>query len=285
MWIGGVQSGLVEYNVMVYIIAEVGINHNGDKKLAHELIRKAAEAGCDAVKFQKRTVDLVYTAEELAKPRESPWGSTNRDQKEGLEFDISTHVELAEYAKYYKLDFIESCWDLQSLKEVEEFVAPRYHKIASAMLTNLDFLEAINNTGVPSILSTGMSTHQEVERAMNYLINVTHIMACTSTYPTRPEEVNLRYMDELRSLYPGKYIGFSNHYSGGLALYGAVARGAEVVEFHITKDRTMYGSDQAASIEHVDVVVEGMRKIEKMLGDGRKVVYDSEVPIRQKLRK
>jgi N-acetylneuraminate synthase len=272
---------------MTYIIAEIGINHNGDINLAKELIDTAAETGCNAVKFQKRTIEDVYTKEELDKPRESPWGTTNREQKEGLEFSMDQYKDLEAYTKDKGLDFIVSCWDLNSVKEVEEHLDVAYHKVASALLTDREFLEALKATGKKIILSTGMSDEIQIAKAVLVLgaENIEYLLACTSTYPTKVDEINLAYIDALKFDYETIKIGFSNHYSGGLACYGAVARGAECIEFHITKDRTMYGSDQAASIQHVDVVVDGIRKMEQMVGDGRKVVYDDEKPIADKLRK
>lgn len=268
-----------------YIIAEVGINHNGDMKIAKELIDTAKTEGCDAVKFQKRTIEEVYTAKELDAPRESPWGTTNRQQKEGLEFSMEEYKELEAYSKSLGLDFIVSCWDLNSLKEVEANLNVSHHKIASAMLTDRVFLEALNATGKPIIVSTGMSSVEDVEKAMSILKNVDSILACTSTYPTKAGEINLTYIDTLKSEYPSLKVGFSNHYNGLVACFGAVARGAEIIEFHITQDRTMYGSDQAASIENVHQLVKGIRALEEMVGDGVKVVYEDEKPIASKLRK
>ena len=268
-----------------YIIAEIGINHNGDMKLAKELIRKAARSGCDAVKFQKRDIDSVYTKEELDTPRESPFGTTTREQKEGIEFNIEQYVELQEYSKKYSLDFIVSCWDLKSLDLVQENLDVKYHKVASAMATDKTFLMELNKTHKPVILSVGMCTQTEVDRALDILNNVKYILACTSTYPTKAEEINLKYIETLIERFPFIGVGFSNHYNGMDACVGAVALGAECVEFHITKDRTMYGSDQPASIQDSDDLVDGIRKMEVMVGDGTKVVYDSEVPIAAKLRK
>lgn len=269
----------------VYVIAEIGINHNGDINIAKELILKAAKADCNAVKFQKRTIDLVYTQEELDAYRESPWGTTNREQKEGLEFSIEQMAELEKYATSFGLDFVVSCWDTHSVAEVWRHLHVEYHKVASALITDRDLLDAINETQTPVIVSSGMSTSVEVNRAVEYLKRTEAVLACTSTYPTPPDEINLRYITALKEIYPELKVGFSNHYSGGLACYGAVALGAEMVEFHITLDRTMYGSDQSASIEHVDVVVDGIRRMEKMMGDGFKVIYDSEIPAQRKLRK
>lgn len=269
-----------------YIISEIGINHNGDINLAKELISKSAAAGCHAVKFQKRTIDEVYTQEELAKPRESPWGTTFREQKEGLEFGVRDWVDLFECSRDFGLDFIVSCWDVKSVDFVEEFCSVDYHKIASALLTNEPFLRRLLDTDKRVILSTGMSTDDEIDRAVSLLGDrVEYILACTSTYPTKPEEVNLKYIQTLKEKYPNTKIGFSNHYNGLDACVGAVALGAECIEFHITKDRSMYGSDQAASIENAGGLTEAIFKTAKMIGDGQKVVYDSEIPIKNKLRR
>jgi N-acetylneuraminate synthase len=272
---------------MTYIIAEIGINHNGDLDLAKELIDIASKTGCNAVKFQKRNINEVYTTEELDKHRESPWGTTNREQKEGLELSINQYKELESYTNEKGLDFIVSCWDISSVDDIENNLSIKYHKVASALLTDRDFLEKLKLTGKKIILSTGMSTDEQIRKAVSILgqDNIEYILACTSTYPTKTEEINLRYIDTLKKDFDNIKVGFSNHYSGGIACYGAVARGAECVEFHITKDRTMYGSDQSASIEHVDVVVDGIRRLESMVGDGIKVVYEDEKPIAEKLRK
>lgn len=270
---------------MSYVIAEIGINHNGDIDLAKELIDMAHTSGCDAVKFQKRNVEEVYSTEELDKPRESPWGTTTREQKHGIEFNIVQYKELEEYADEKGLDFIVSCWDLDSLQEIEDNLNVKYHKVASALATDRDFLEALHYTGKPIILSTGMCTDEQVDAALKILKNTEYVLACTSTYPTKEEEVNLNYINTLKEKYPYLSVGFSNHYNGLAACIGATALGAECLEFHITKDRTMYGSDQVASIESVNELMVSVRKIEKMLGDGKKVVYDSEVPIAEKLRK
>ena len=271
--------------VKTYIIAEIGINHNGDINLAKMLIDKAKSSGCDAVKFQKRTIDLVYSNKELDTPRQSPFGTTTREQKEGIEFDISECKELETYSKSLGLDFIVSCWDKNSLNEIENNLNVRYHKIASAMLTDREFLERINETKKPVIASVGMATEEEIDSALNILDNVEYVLSCTSTYPTKPEEVNLRYISTLKNKYPNLKIGFSNHHNGLDACIGSVVLGSECIEFHITMDRTMYGSDQPASIEDADDLVAGIRKMEAMVGDGIKYVYGSEKPIINKLRK
>ena len=269
----------------VYIIAEIGINHNGDLDLAKKLIEQSKHSGADAVKFQKRTIDLVYTPEELDKYRESPWGTTNRQQKEGLEFSMEQYKELEKYTKDLGMDFIVSCWDTNSVDVVEQHLDIKYHKVASALATDKTFLQKLNNTGRPVILSTGMCTTEEINAAIQVLDNVEIVLACTSTYPTKPEEVNLRHIRALREQYPDLKIGFSNHYNGLDACVGSVAVGAECVEFHITNDRAAYGSDQAASIEDSYSLIQAIRNMELMLGDGQKTVYDSEVPIINKLRK
>ena len=230
-------------------------------------------------------MEEVYSTEELDKPRESPWGTTTREQKHGIEFNIVQYKELEEYADEKGLDFIVSCWDLDSLQEVEDNLNVKYHKVASALATDRDFLEALHYTGKPIILSTGMCTDEQVDAALKILKHTEYVLACTSTYPTKEEEVNLNYINTLKEKYPYLSVGFSNHYNGLAACIGATALGAECLEFHITKDRTMYGSDQVASIESVNELMVSVRKIEKMLGDGKKVVYDSEVPIAEKLRK
>jgi len=268
-----------------YVIAEIGINHNGDIDLAKQLIDKAKQSDCDAVKFQKRTIDVVYSQEELDTPRKSPFGTTTREQKEGIEFDILEFQELEKYSNDLGLDFIVSCWDLDSLDNIEMNCNVKYHKVASAMLTDKEFLQKLNDTGKPIIVSVGMATEEEIDAALNILDNVEYVLACTSTYPTKAEEINLRYVTTLKDKYPNLKVGFSNHYNGLDACVGSVVLGAECVEFHVTMDRTMYGSDQPASIEDADDLVNAIRQMELMVGDGIKKVYDSEKPIAEKLRK
>jgi N-acetylneuraminate synthase len=269
----------------VYVIAEIGINHSGDMSLAKKLIDQSHTSGADAVKFQKRTIDLVYTPAELDKYRESPWGTMNRQQKEGLEFSIEEYRELENYTKELGMDFIVSCWDVNSVDTIEENLNIKYHKVASALATDKEFLEKLNSTGKPVILSTGMCTEEQIAAAIKILDNVEMVLACTSTYPTSPEELNLRHILTLRDNYPSHKVGFSNHYNGADAIVGAVALGAECIEFHITNDRTSYGSDQAASIENSAEIIDAIRKMELMLGNGDKKLYDSEKPIAKKLRK
>ncbi len=270
--------------MMTYIIAEIGINHNGSENLARTLIKQAYNSGADAVKFQKRDIDSVYSQQELDTPRESPWGTTNREQKEGLEFSIDQYKSLKDYCDDLGIDFIVSCWDEKSVDDVS-VLDIKYHKVASALLTDGDFLRKLNDTGIPVILSTGMSTQKEIDKAMLLLNNVEIVLACTSTYPTAKEELNLKHIQTLQKIYPNIKVGFSNHYNGHDACVAATAMGAACIEFHITHDRTDYGSDQAASIEDSHKLIRAIRNTEKMLGDGIKKVYATEIPILTKLRK
>jgi len=269
---------------VTYVIAEVGINHNGDISLAKKLIDKASSSGCDAVKFQKRTIDIVYTKEELDKPRESPWGTTNREQKQALELSIEEHQTLKEHTDSLGMDYIISCWDENSIQEVSNLDVS-YHKVASAMLCDTKFLQALNDTNKPVILSVGMSTQEQIDKAVSDILNLKYILCCTSTYPTSVDELNLKHISYMKNKYPQYSIGFSNHYNGHDACISAVAMGAECIEFHITHDRTAYGSDQAASIQNSESLLSGIRNVEKMLGDGIKKIYSSEIPIIEKLRR
>ena len=268
------------------LVAEIGINHNGDLNTATQLIDAADVAGCGFVKFQKRTVDLVYTPEELDKDRNSPWGTTNRQQKEGLEFGPVEYDAIELHTQKKKINWFASPWDVESVRFLAAY-DPSYIKIPSALLTSMDLLEEVKSTSTPVIVSTGMSNEVEVKKAIDLLgYQVTHILACTSTYPTAPEEMNMNFITTLKKEFPAYSIGFSNHSPG--ILYMAIARalGAEMIEFHVTLDRSMYGSDQASSIEP-----EGMKRIVKYtqgvtqaMGDGKWTVFPSEEIIKQKLR-
>ena len=269
---------------MTYIIAEIGINHNGSEELAVQLIDQAKNAGADAVKFQKRTIDLVYTKEELDKHRESPWGTTNREQKEGLEFSIDQYKKLKQYCDNIDIDFIVSCWDVKSVDDVE-CLDIKYHKVASALATDKEFLQKLNDTGKPVIRSTGMCTEEQIDAALSILKNTEIVLACTSTYPTKIEELNISHVQTLKEKYSNLKVGFSNHYSGHDACVVATALGSECIEFHITHDRTAYGSDQAASIEDAASLCSAIRNVSVMIGDGKKKVCETELPIAEKLRK
>ncbi len=268
-------------------IAEIGINHNGDLETAQKLIDAASFAGCDGVKFQKRTIDLVYSKEELDKKRESPWGNTNRQQKEGLEFGNAEYDIIDEYTKTKNLMWFGSPWDCKSVDFLAEFNPP-FIKIASALITNMELLEAIKSKNIPIIISTGMSTKKEVCTAVDYLgSSLVYILACTSTYPTKAEEINLGFITTLKKEFPKHKIGFSNHSPGIIFAEAAVALDVEMIEFHITLDRTMYGSDQASSIEPFGMLrlVRNIKAIQQGMGSGEWTVFPSEELIKQKLRK
>ena len=272
---------------MIEVIAEAGINHNGDIETAKKLIDVAYAAGCQYVKFQKRTIDLVYTPEELDKPRESPWGDTTRQQKEGIEFGIKEYMEISSYCEG-KIGWFASPWDMESIDFLLRFDVP-FIKIPSALITDFEFMDACKNTGKKLILSTGMCEEEQVSVAIDkYLKSTYAILHCTSTYPTRPDEINMNYLESMIGRYAHNVkVGFSNHYPRLMALIMAACYGAEMLELHITLDRTMYGSDQAASIEPQGLfrLMEAIKLIEQMRGDGIKRVYGSEVPIIKKLRR
>ncbi len=269
-----------------FVIAEIGINHNGDMALCKKLIDAAADAGCDAVKFQKRTVDVVYTAEELARPRENPFGATNGDLKRGLEFGKEQYKEIDAYCKAKNILWFASCWDEGSVDFMEQFDPPCY-KIASASLTDDGLLRHHKATGRPIIVSTGMSTLEQIDHAVDVLgKDKVVILHCTSTYPSKLEELNLRCVPAFVERF-GVPIGYSGHEVGLAPTFAAVVMGACVVERHITMDRSMWGSDQAASVEPQGIqrLVKDIRAYEAALGDGVKKVYDSEKPIIAKLRR
>src|SRR5262252_4617986 len=229
-----------------YIVAEIGINHNGDIDLARRLISVAVAAGCDAVKFQKRTVDVVYSSEELAKPRENPFGPTNGDLKRGLELDFYDYQEIDAYCRASKITWFASCWDEKSVDFIDRFAPPCY-KIASASLTDDNLLRHTRATGKPVILSTGMSTLEQIDHAVDVLGTRDLILlhAC-STYPAYYEELNLRAIPAMRLRY-GVPVGYSGHETGIASTVAAAVMGASCVERHITTDRSMWGTDQAAS--------------------------------------
>jgi N-acetylneuraminate synthase len=269
-----------------YVIAEIGINHNGDVDLAKRLISVAIAAGCDAVKFQKRTVDVVYSAEELARPRESPFGTTNGDLKHGLELDYYAYQEIDAYCRTSKITWFASCWDEKSVDFIQRFNVPCF-KIASASLTDDNLLRHVRATGRPIILSTGMSTIEEIDHAVDVLGKYDLILlhAC-STYPAYYEELNLRAIPKLRERY-ALPVGYSGHETGIPSSVAAVVLGACCVERHITMDRAMWGSDHAASLEPngISRLVRDIRLVEQSMGDGVKRVFDREQPIIQKLRR
>lgn len=270
-----------------FIIAEIGINHNGDIELAKKLIDTAVIAGCDAVKFQKRTVDKVYTKEYLAEPRKSPWGETQRAQKEGLEFGKKEYDEIDTYCRGKGIEWYASAWDIDSQKFLQQYDC-KYNKIASAMLTNDELLEEVAQEGKYTFIATGMSTLEEIEHAVE-IFEKRHcayeLMHCNSTYPMPTEDANLKVIKVLADIYKCK-VGYSGHEEGTLVSTCAVAAGASSIERHITMDRTMYGSDQKASIEPYELckLVKDIRETEKIMGTGEKILTEAEEEVKKKLR-
>jgi N-acetylneuraminate synthase len=271
----------------LFLIAEIGINHNGDIDIAKQLIDVAANAGADAVKFQKRTIDLVYTREFLDSLRESPWGKTQRDQKKGLEFDVKEYREIDDYCRKKGVEWFASAWDLESQKFLRQFNL-KYNKIASAMIVYEDLLREVASEKKYTLISTGMSTVKHIDRAVDIFKTAGcpfELMHCVSTYPMDDEDANLNRITSLRSRY-GCKVGYSGHEVGLAVSYAAAALGITSLERHITLDRAMYGSDQAASIEPAGFtqLVGAVRKIQNAMGNGDIEIHPKEVPIAKKLR-
>ena len=271
----------------VYIIGEIGINHNGDLKIAKELIDMCKRAGCDAVKFQKRTIDIVYDSETLDIPRESPWGNTTREQKEGLEFGQDEYQEINSYCNRVGIEWFASAWDVPSQDFLKQFNCP-YNKIASAMVTNKEFLECVASEGRHTFLSTGMSSLDDIDKAVdifsNHKTDVT-MMHTVSTYPSEEEELNLACMKTLSDRYQLP-VGYSGHEISPVPSIIAAALGATTIERHVTLNRAMYGSDQSASLEERGLVnmVNGIRSYETVLGSGDKIITEGEKSVAKKLR-
>ena len=270
-----------------YVIAEVGINHNGSLDIAKELIDMAADAGCDAVKFQKRTVDVVYTPETLAELRESPWGTTQREQKEGLELGKEEYDEIARYCGERGIDWFASAWDLDALEFVASYDPP-HHKVASALVTNLEFVEAVADLGRHTFISTAMSDWDDIDRAVEVFRSKDTpftLMHCVATYPMPDEEANLAAMLRMRERYECP-VGYSSHEVGLICSVTAAALGATAIERHITLDRAMYGSDQAASLERPGLqrMLRDIRLLPQIMGGGDKRVTEEEAPVAAKLR-
>ena len=273
---------------MVFFTAEIGINHNGDLEIAKKLIDVAVEAGCDAVKFQKRTVEKVYSKEVLDTPRESPWGKTTREQKLGLEFGKDEYDTIDQYCKEKNIEWYASAWDIDSQLFLQNYNL-KHNKIASAMLINHKLLEVIAKERKPTFISTGMSTMDEIRDAVRIfkkydcLFSLQH---SNSSYPMKEEEANLNCITTLQKEFKCD-VGYSGHETAGyLICICAVMLGATSIERHITLDRSMHGSDQAASLEPVGLrrVVNDIRRIEAISGDGEKRVWPSEMPVMKKLR-
>ena len=270
------------------IVAEIGINHNGDLGIAKELIDVAVSAGADAVKFQKRTIDLVYTEDFLASLRESPWGSTQREQKEGLEFGLEEYTEIDQYCKKKGIEWFASAWDLKSQQFLQQFNL-KYNKIASAMIVYNDLLKVVASEGKHTFISTGMTTEDDIANAVNIFKSANcpfELMHCVSTYPLKEKDANLNAIKSLREKFNCD-VGYSGHEAiGYLICVTAVILGASSIERHISLDRSMYGSDQSASLEPVGLkrLVRDIARIDTIYGDGVKRIWDSEIPVMKKLR-
>ena len=271
----------------IFIIAEVGINCNGDVSIAKQLIDVAKDAGADAVKFQKRDIDLVYTKELLDSPRESPWGNTQRAQKEGLEFGLAEYKEIDAYCREKGIEWFASAWDIESQKFLRQFDC-KYNKVASAMIVYEGLLKEIASEKKHTFISTGMTELVHIDRAVEIFKSVEcpfELMHCVSTYPMDDEEANLNCIKTLRGRYKCD-VGYSGHEVGLAVSYAAAALGITSLERHITLNRAMYGSDQAASVEPMGLrqLVGAVRKIEKAMGNGDRVINIKEIPIAKKLR-
>ncbi len=271
----------------IFFIAEIGINHNGDMKICKELIDLAVSAGCDAVKFQKRDIETVYSKKLLDSHRESPWGKTQRDQKMGLEFNKEQYQEIDNYCKKNNINWFASAWDLKSQKFLREFDC-KFNKIASAMLVNQELLKMVSEEKKHTFISTGLSTLNDIEKAVNIFRDNNcpfELMHCVSTYPMKDADANLRTIFTLKEKFKCD-VGYSGHETGLTISYAAAALGVSSLERHITLNRAMYGSDQAASLAPPGLkkIVPEIRKIEKALGDGIKRILEDEIPIAKKLR-
>jgi len=271
----------------IFKVAEIGINHNGDMSICKELIDVAVDAGFDAVKFQKRDIDQVYTQEFLDSPRESVWGTTQRAQKEGLEFDLNDYKEIDRYCKEKEIEWFASAWDLNSQEFLRQFNC-NYNKVASAMIVHEDLLKKIAEEGKHTFISTGMSTYEDIDKAVEIFRSANcpfELMHTVSTYPMKDEDANLNMINTLRDKYQCN-VGYSGHEVGLAVSYAAAALGISSLERHITLDRAMYGSDQSASVEPAGVrqLIGAIKKIELAMGDGVKRVIEAEIPIAKKLR-
>ena len=272
----------------VYIIAEIGINHNGSLDIAKKLIDEAVTAGCDAVKFQKRTPELCTPKDQWHLERDTPWGRmTYINYRKIIELGYDEYVAIDAYCKEKKIDWFVSCWDEESVEFMEQF-NPGVYKFASASLTDFALIERVKQTGKPYILSTGMSTMEQITAAVGkFGVENLLIAHSTSAYPCPPQELNLRMIETLAEMYPDTPIGYSGHETGLATTVAAVAMGACFVERHFTLDRAMWGSDQAASVEPqgMQKLVRDIRDVEQAMGDGVKRVYDSELGAMKRLRR
>lgn len=272
----------------VYVIAEIGINHNGSSEIAKKMIDGAVFSGCDAVKFQKRTPEICVPMDQWYIERDTPWGRmTYIDYRHALEFGENEFAEIDRYCRERNIDWFASCWDEEAVVFIKQFDPPLY-KVASASLTDLDLLKRMRASGKPIMLSTGMSTMKEIEAAIRTIgMNNLLIAHSTSAYPCKNEELNLRMINTLKERYPNVPIGYSGHEVGLATTLAAVTLGATFVERHITLDRAMWGTDQAASVEIMGMhrLLRNIRDIEMALGNGIKQVYQSELEVMKKLRR
>ena len=271
----------------IYIIAEIGINHNGNIESAKKLIDVAVRCGCDAVKFQKRDIYKVYTKKYLSEPRESPWGTTQLDQKKGLEFSYDQYKEIDTYCKKKKIDWFASAWDINSLNFLDKFNL-KYQKIASAMITNLGFLKAVAKRKKYTFISTGMTTLGDIDKAVKIFIENDcefELMHSVSTYPANENDLNLNVINTLKEKYKCK-VGYSGHEPSVSPSLVACVMGASSLERHITLDRASYGSDQSASLEESGLLqlITTVRKLKFVMGDGVKTFIDEEKKVAKKLR-
>jgi N-acetylneuraminate synthase len=273
---------------MIFVTAELGINHNGDVEIAKKLIDIAVNAGCDAVKFQKRTIEKVYSKEILDMPRESPWGTTTKEQKMGLEFSKDEYDIIDNYCKTKNIEWYASSWDIKSQEFLNQYDL-KHNKVASAMLTNLELLEMIAKEKKYTFISTGMSTLEQIREAIEVFKKHNcpfELQHSNSSYPMKMEEANLKCINTLKKEFNCN-VGYSGHESMGyLICVTAAVLGATSIERHLTLDRTMYGSDQAASLESIGLerLVRDVRRIDVILGDGEKKIWPSEIPVMKKLR-
>jgi len=271
----------------IFIVAEIGINHNGDMAICKELIDVAVDTGCNAVKFQKRDIDEVYTQDFLDSPRESQWGTTQRAQKKGLEFGLEEYREISRYCQEKGIEWFASAWDLKSQSFLRQFDC-KFNKVASAMVVYDELLEMIAEEGRHTFISTGMSTYDDIQKAVDVFRKANcsfELMHTVSTYPMKDEDANLNLIHTLRERYQCD-VGYSGHESGLAVSYAAAALGITSLERHVTLNRAMYGSDQSASIEPsgLRMLVGAVRKIESAMGDGEKRIIEAEIPIAKKLR-
>lgn len=271
----------------IFIIAEIGINHNGSLDIAKKLIDMAVDTGCDAVKFQKRTIDIVYSKDVLDTPRESPWGTTTREQKMGLEFGLNEYKEIDKHCKEKKIEWFASAWDVESQKFLRQFNC-KYNKIASALLTHIPLLEEVASEKLHTFISTGMATYADIDKAVE--IFKKHncpftLMHTVSVYPCPEEDLNLNMIHTLKEKYHCP-VGYSGHETSPVPSIAAAAMGITALERHVTLDRTMYGSDQSASLEKrgLEILVTGVRSVEKSLGNGKKEFGEAEQKVASKLR-